>query len=175
MSSKDDGVIQTVSAHGKALVKLGLRAFIPSGCYGRIAPRSSLSWKNHADVVAGVIDPDYEGELVVVIFNHSETDLVILPRQRIAQLILERCETPPVYEAKVDQQTGLFDFHIMDDIDNVRGRWGFGSTGDKRLVESPSPEEGEICEEKKKEGDDLICINDDADEFRIIEKKAKTR
>ncbi len=38
------------------------------------APRSSLAWKNHIDVGAGVIDSDYRGEVKVVLFNHNNTD-----------------------------------------------------------------------------------------------------
>jgi len=47
---------------------------IPSGFYGRIAPRSSLAWKNFIDVGAGVIDEDYRGPLGVVLFNHSDEE-----------------------------------------------------------------------------------------------------
>lgn len=61
----------TIAAHGKALVKTDLSLAIPTGHYGRIAPRSSLAWKNHIDVGAGVIDEDYRGPLGVVLFNHS--------------------------------------------------------------------------------------------------------
>jgi dUTP pyrophosphatase len=38
----------------------------------KLAPRSSLAWKNHIDVGAGVIDADYRGPVGVVLFNHSE-------------------------------------------------------------------------------------------------------
>jgi len=48
-----------IPAHGKALIKTDIAIMIPDGCYGRIAPRSSLAWKNFIDVGAGVIDADY--------------------------------------------------------------------------------------------------------------------
>jgi deoxyuridine 5'-triphosphate nucleotidohydrolase len=62
----------SISAHGKALVKTDISLAIPTGHYGRIAPRSSLAWKNHIDVGAGVIDEDYRGPLGVVLFNHAD-------------------------------------------------------------------------------------------------------
>ncbi len=52
-----------VPARGKAIVKTDLAVVIPEGCYGRVAPRSGLAWKNHIDVGAGVIDADYRGNV----------------------------------------------------------------------------------------------------------------
>lgn len=53
LSACKSGVIP---AKGKGLVPTGLIIAVPEGCYGRIAPRSSLAHKNHIDVGAGVID-----------------------------------------------------------------------------------------------------------------------
>ena len=39
-----------VEGGGKALVKTDIAIKLPEGCYGRIAPRSGFSWKNHTDV-----------------------------------------------------------------------------------------------------------------------------
>ena len=58
-----------VPPHGKCLVKTGLKMALPTGCYGRIAPRSGLAVKKFIDVGAGVIDADYRGEVGVVLFN----------------------------------------------------------------------------------------------------------
>jgi dUTPase len=62
---------QSIEAHGKALIKTDISISLPSGHYGRIAPRSSLAWKHHIDVGAGVIDQDYRSQIGVVLFNHS--------------------------------------------------------------------------------------------------------
>jgi len=67
----------TVPAKGKAIVKTGIALKIPSGNYGRVAPRSGLAVKNFIDVGAGVIDEDYRGELGVVLFNFSEQDFQV--------------------------------------------------------------------------------------------------
>ena len=58
-----------VPAHGKVLVKIGLSISMPTGCYGRIAPRSGLALKKFIAVGARVVDEDYRGELGVVLFN----------------------------------------------------------------------------------------------------------
>ena len=63
-----------VPARGKELVKTDISIAVPSGCYGRIAPRSSLAWKNHIDVGAGVLDEDYRGPVGVLLFNLSDID-----------------------------------------------------------------------------------------------------
>ena len=58
-----------VPAHGKCLVKIGLAMGLPSGYYGRVAPRSGLALKPFIDVGAGIIDADYRGEVGVILFN----------------------------------------------------------------------------------------------------------
>ena len=105
-----------VPAKGKTVVKTGTSIAVPDGCYGRLAPRSGLAVKKYIDVGAGVIDAGYRGEVGVVLFNHSEEDFQIKQGDRIAQLILEKIETPPVKET-------------ADLPSIVRGKEGFGSTG----------------------------------------------
>ena len=108
----------TIPAGGKGLVKTGLSISFPTGLYARIAPRSGLALKKFIDVGAGVVDSDYRGEVGVVLFNHGDQDFEVKMGDRIAQLILEKIDTPPVEEVQ-----GL--------DDTVRGSGGFGSTGVK--------------------------------------------
>lgn len=63
--------------------------------------RSSLSWKHHIDVGAGVVDRDYRGNVGVVLFNLSQMDYEVQQGDRIAQLIIERISNPPLVEVKV--------------------------------------------------------------------------
>jgi dUTP pyrophosphatase len=105
-----------IPARGKALIRTDLSIRVPDNTYGRIAPRSSLAWKNHIDVGAGVIDSDYRGPVNVVLFNHSGDQFKILKGERIAQLIIEVIVIPEVVE--------------VEDLDATeRGDGGFGSTG----------------------------------------------
>ena len=106
----------TIPAHGKDLIKTGLAIAVPEGHYGRIAPRSSLAWKNHIDVGAGVIDSDYTAECNVLLFNHSAYPFEIVAGDRIAQLIVEKISYPEVVQ--------------VDELATTeRGSGGFGSTG----------------------------------------------
>lgn len=112
--SSVDAVVPCQS--GNVLVGTGIAISIPDGLYGRVAPRSGLAVKHCIDVGAGVIDPDYTGEVKVVLFNHGDKDFEVKKGDRIAQLILERCETPMVKEIGLLEET-------------LRGSGGFGSTG----------------------------------------------
>ncbi|CAK5074594.1 unnamed protein product [Meloidogyne enterolobii] len=105
-----------VPAKGKYLVPTGIQIALPEGCYGRIAPRSGLASKNFIDVGAGVIDPDYRGELKVLLFNFSDADFKISVGDRIAQLVCT-----PFIKPELVEVTNL------DETD--RGDNGFGSTG----------------------------------------------
>ena len=62
--------------------------------------RSGLALKRFIDVGAGVVDADYRGEVGVVLFNHGDHDFEVKMGDRIAQLILERIDTPPVEEVQ---------------------------------------------------------------------------
>ena len=85
-----------IPSWGKGTIETGLAVSPPPGTYARIAPRSRLAIKNFIDVGAGVVDSDYWGEIKVVLFNHSAEHFVVLVGDWIAQLILEKIETPRV-------------------------------------------------------------------------------
>ena len=99
------------------VVSTGLQFAIPAGVYGRVAPRSGLAVKRSVDVGAGVIDPDYRGELKVVLINNGKEDFNIETGDRIAQLILENALISDPIQSSVP----------LDDT--ARGQGGFGSTG----------------------------------------------
>jgi len=100
----------------RTLVGTGVAVVLQMKVYGRVAPRSGLTVKHGIHVGAGVIDPDYTGEIKVALFNLGDGPFEVKKGDRIAQLILERCETPYVRE-------------ITEMSETQRGDGGFGSTG----------------------------------------------
>jgi len=97
-------------------VPTGLIVEIPPGWYGRVAPRSGLAARHGIDTLAGVIDPDFRGELMALIVNTGEAPVSFYAGERIAQLIIER--------AAVCNYVWADELSATD-----RGAGGFGSTG----------------------------------------------
>jgi dUTP pyrophosphatase len=101
----------------RKLIKTNISMEITPGYYGRIAPRSGLAYKNGIDVLAGVIDSDYRGDIGVILYNTDKNiDFNVKKGDRIAQIIFEAC-----YIATLNN---------VDNLDNtLRQTGGFGSTG----------------------------------------------
>lgn len=100
----------------RALVKTGISVAVEHGTYFRIAPRSGLAYKHGIDVLAGVVDSDYRGEIAVILNNLGNKDFHVMKGDRIAQGIIEVIQLSEVVE--------------VDDLDSTdRGANGFGSTG----------------------------------------------
>ena len=111
----------------KSILGAGMSQLIPIGfamyledptLAALVVPRSGLGSK-HGIVLGnsvGLIDSDYQGELMVPAWNRSEKDFEINPGDRIAQMIIV-----PVVQAR---------FNIVDSFEEtLRGDKGFGSSG----------------------------------------------
>lgn len=100
----------------RKMVSTGICIEVPEGFYARIAPRSGLAVKNGIDVLAGVCDSSYRGEVKVVLYNtDSEKTFEVTYGDKIAQLIIE--------------QHFNFDFEETDELSSTtRGNKGFGSS-----------------------------------------------
>ncbi|CAB3786370.1 Deoxyuridine 5'-triphosphate nucleotidohydrolase [Paraburkholderia caffeinitolerans] len=101
------------------LVPTGLAIHLADpGCAALILPRSGLGHK-HGIVLGnlvGLIDSDYQGELMISTWNRGHTTFTLNPMERLAQLVIV-----PVVQAQ---------FNIVDDFEqSERGAGGFGSTG----------------------------------------------
>ncbi|MBP8099688.1 MAG: dUTP diphosphatase [Acinetobacter sp.] len=101
------------------LVKTGLAIYIQDTNFaGLVLPRSGLGHK-HGIVLGnlvGLIDSDYQGELMVSVWNRGQTAFSLEPGERLAQYILV-----PVVQAEFD---------LVDEFEATeRGAGGFGHTG----------------------------------------------
>lgn len=99
-----------------ALISTGLSMAIPDGYYLRISPRSGLAVRCGIDVLAGVVDSDYRGEVKVMLINHGHRDFWIEIGDRIAQGVIMPVARGVFVLGQELPETG-------------RGAGGFGSTG----------------------------------------------
>ena len=100
----------------RQVIPTGFAWQFPAGLCGQIWPRSGLAARQGIDVLAGMIDPDYRGEIGVVLINHGDDVFHIKKGDRIAQMVLV-----PFY---------AFGLSLVDDlVETDRGADGFGSTG----------------------------------------------
>ena len=108
----------TLAPLGRALIPTGLYIELPQGTEAQIRPRSGLAAKSGITVLnaPGTIDADYRGEIKVILVNLSDTEFVVNPGERIAQMVVAR------YEKIVWEETDSLE-------DTERGAGGFGSTG----------------------------------------------
>jgi dUTP pyrophosphatase len=109
-----------VSPLGSALVSTELQLQLPRNCYGRIAARSGLASKHCISVGGGVVDPNYTGEIKIILFNHSPTTAHYVRRgDRVAQLVCELYVRPTLLQVASIASDGISTF---------RGSKGFGSS-----------------------------------------------
>jgi dUTP pyrophosphatase len=110
----------TLAPNAWQLVPTGLAVHLADPAYAAmLLPRSGLGHK-HGIVLGnlvGLIDSDYQGQLMVSCWNRSPTAFTIEPMERIAQMVIV-----PVVQAQ---------FRVVDDFDSAseRGAGGYGSTG----------------------------------------------
>lgn len=107
-----------IPPYGKQLCYTDISILCPYGTYGRIASRSSVATNHFVSTAAGVIDPDYRGNIGVLLYNFSNQEFIVKRKQRIAQLILEKFVSADVEEVKT----------LPESL--TRGVQGFGSTGE---------------------------------------------
>lgn len=112
----DDDIVLYPS--DSALIPTGIFLQLPPDCEAQVRPRSGLALKNKITVLntPGTIDPDYRGEVGVILINHGKENFIIKPKMRIAQLVIA-----PIYQAKFLIKGQL--------LSTFRGEGGFGHSG----------------------------------------------
>jgi dUTP pyrophosphatase len=104
----------------RGAVATGLGLALPANIAGLVVPRSGLAARHGISVVngPGLIDPNYRGEIKVVLINLGEALFQGHCGDRIAQLLLVPFETPPLRWVETLRPSG-----------DLRGIRGFGSSG----------------------------------------------
>jgi dUTP pyrophosphatase len=102
----------------RLLVPTGIAIALPEGYEAQIRPRSGLALKHGITLVnsPGTIDPDYRGEIGVIVINHGTEPFVLRDGERIAQMVFAPFARARLAEVEELDETG-------------RGRGGFGHTG----------------------------------------------
>lgn len=106
----------------RAVVPTGIAVALPDGCAGLVLPRSGLAARHGLSVVngPGLIDPNYRGEIRVVLINLGDERFEAAAGDRIAQLLVVPFAAPGV--SVVDE---------LPDGGDERGASGFGSSGSR--------------------------------------------
>lgn len=100
---------------GSLTIDTGVHAEIPEGQVGFIKSKSGLNVK-HGLTADGVIDAHYTGSIAVKLYNHTSKPYVFQAGDKIAQLVILKCELPVP--------------ELVDHLEETdRGDGGFGSTG----------------------------------------------
>ncbi|KAI9595588.1 deoxyuridine triphosphatase, partial [Syncephalis fuscata] len=110
----------TIQPSQRVRIPLDLAIEFTNGYMGDIRSRSGRAFKEGLIVITGTIDPDYRGNIYVVLCNISDTPVTIKTGERIAQLVLTPVVTPTAKE-----------IHQLSNTQ--RGNNGFGSTGQNPL------------------------------------------
>ena len=112
------GEAVTVEPHQTVMIHTGLAMEIPEGYAGLIFARSGLASKRGLAPAnkVGVVDPDYRGEFMVALHNHTDEPRTVEGGERVAQLVIV-----PFIQGSSEVANEL--------SETVRGEGGFGSTG----------------------------------------------
>ena len=110
-----------IAPGGRAAIPTGLAFALPAGVEGQIRPRSGLALHHGVTVLnsPGTLDPDYRGEVHVILANFGQAPFPVERGARIAQLVLVT-----TLQAAIREVTSL--------DETTRGVRGFGSTGTGR-------------------------------------------
>ena len=111
-------ISETIPPRGKVMINTHVKVQLPKNHYLRIESRSGLAVKFSLEKGAGIIDEDYEGEVGIILYNHSDSPYHIVAGERIAQGVLQKYVQARFVQGQIKRKS-------------KRGAGGFGSTGTK--------------------------------------------
>jgi dUTP pyrophosphatase len=126
----------TLEPMERKMIPTGIFIELPDGYEAQVRPRSGLAIKKGISVIntPGTVDPDYRGEVCVLLVNLSKEPFDIFNGDRIAQMVIGRFERIEWEEVEILSET-------------VRGTGGFQSTGIKSVPPPPSPPPSRLLKE----------------------------
>lgn len=110
----------TLAPGERKLIPTGIYIGLPDGYEAQVRPRSGLALKHGISVcnTPGTIDPDYSGQIGVVLINHGQENFIVNDGERIAQMIISKFERA--------------EWDVVEKLDETeRGEGGYGHTGVK--------------------------------------------
>lgn len=110
----------TLAPGERKLIPTGIYIGLPDGYEAQVRPRSGLALKHGISVcnTPGTIDPDYSGQIGVVLINHGQENFIVNDGERIAQMIISKFEKT--------------EWDVVEELDETeRGEGGYGHTGVK--------------------------------------------
>jgi len=114
-SNEEDYILKPME---KKVFKTGIKIELPKDHVGNIRDRSGLAAKNSIHTMAGIIDPNYRGEIGVVLINLGNIEFKVEKHMRIAQMLIQHCE--------------IVEFEQITEMSETnRGENAFGSSGYK--------------------------------------------
>ncbi len=105
-----------IPAHSRGQIGTGLVFEIPDGYVGLVWDKGGVAYNYGITCLAGVVDAGYRGELLVVLYNTTDTDWPVSAGQKVAQLLIQSVERAEIIEVNEMSNTS-------------RGEGRFGSTG----------------------------------------------
>ena len=120
----------------REMVTTGISVEMAPGLRGEIWPRSGLAARHGIDVLGGMIDSCYRGQLIAILINHGPETFEIKPGERIAQIVFSPTITQAIEwtgtVSETDRGAGGFSFKKQKArfrVSSDRGSNGFGSSG----------------------------------------------
>lgn len=105
-----------IPAGKSARINTGVCMEIASGLVGLIWPRSKISTRFNIDILAGVVDSDYRGEIQIALINHGDKPFEVREGDKIAQIIIQH-------------HCNYSDIQVVEQLsDTERGNAGINST-----------------------------------------------
>lgn len=106
----------TIAPDERQFLKTGIALAVPHGYAALVWDKSGVAAKRGLKTLAGVIDADYRGEVMIGLHNLTNEAQSFAAGDKIAQILIQKVEQPTI--------------SVVDELDDTeRGEGGFGSTG----------------------------------------------